>query len=229
MQKSLVREFSWEVQEFDDCVVYDYFTNVPRTRRNTRSRSRVPMSMRQFFEFLVTSEAFRTLVINNLLELPRRFGNQYKIRFPATSYDTMAFTAAGMAVKPTRFQNEIEDTDTFKEHLAKCVRGTGQGSKKQHLPAISFDSLSGNVIVSPCPEPNVLNNHAAHIGEFMKYGSVRAVHGFWRTVGETALERMAGSPSRKFTLNTDGHDVSWLHAKFTFDKKKHRKTPRSKI
>ena len=168
--------------------------------------NRPDMSMYDFFVSCKEKE-FRKHFIHELKTIPY---NEYYLRFPKMSYKNAHKVPFVLKIKkaPESLTRKCpNDTKSFEFH--ECT-----GDKK----SIGFLSKSGrSYIVVPCPH-NKYEKHydSGHIAQFMKHGNIEYVHDFWKQIGDVFFHYFKKHSNRAFKLQTHGHDVYWLHAKFVF-------------
>ena len=163
------------------------------------------LSMLDFFT-LCREQRFRTKFIRVLkqIEYP-----EYYLKFADTSFRTAHRTNFKLEVIRAKdlTRRTPNDTDTF--NFSQC-------SSTQK--AIGFLSKTGrSYLVVPCPDKKKREQYdSGHIAQFMRKAKSEYIHAFWNTIGDTFFDYFKSHPSKSFRLNTHGHDVYWLHARFTF-------------
>jgi len=164
------------------------------------------MTMKQLFEGLSFNKTIR-IVLTDLLS--KSVFDQYMVDFPVCTYNTLQQTPAFVRLTKTQFPQREEDLQTFEDHFRKCSTNTPT--------AIAFPSISGkSYIVSPCPVSVANTNFAKDIAEFVRRADRRLVDAFWKEAGNVVDKVFNKSPSLCFRMNTHGHDIAWLHLKFTY-------------
>ena len=164
------------------------------------------MSMYAFFVSCKQKESHKHY-IHELKTIPY---NEYYLRFPKMSYENAHEVPFVLKIKkaPESLTREgPNDTKTF--DFNEC---TG------HKKSIGFLSKSGrSYLVVPCPHKKYEKHYdSGHIAQFMKHGNMEYVHEFWKQIGDVFFCYFKKHSKRRFKLQTHGHDVYWLHAKFMF-------------
>jgi hypothetical protein len=130
------------------------------------------------------------------------------IEFPKVSYATLNKTPVTILLTKTAFQQTKEHPALFQNQLNKCT-DTAQ--------AIIFRSITKkSILVVPCNNKSTQKRYFARdIAEFVRYADTALVHAFWQQVGLVPDIYFADIPSSPFLMHTHGHDVPWLHFKFS--------------
>ena len=163
------------------------------------------ISMYDFFK-LCDKITFRTKLIKFLKEIALK---EYYIKFPVTSYKTAKKTPFYIDVKkaPSSLTRKGINNDTKTFDFKRCSPTT---------KSIGFLSKSKrSYLVVPCPHLKK-HNDSGHIAQFMKNANIKYIHSFWEEIGDTFFNYLKKNKDKSFQLLTHGHDVYWLHAKFTF-------------
>lgn len=163
------------------------------------------LSMLDFFK-LCKEKRFRS---NFVRALRRIKYPEYYLKFPVVSYNSANRTNFRVEVLRAKHLTPKgpNDTDTFP--FDDCTT---------RRKSVGFLSKTGrSYLVVPCPDKK---KHAqfdsGHIAQFMRKANIGYIHAFWNTIGDTFFDYFKKYPTKMFRLNTHGHDVYWLHARFTF-------------
>ena len=162
-------------------------------------------SMYDFFKSCGKS-SFRTKLIGLLRKITYE---HYYIKFPVTSYNTAKKTPFYIDVKeaPSMLTREGINNDTETFDFQRCSTTT---------KSIGFLSKTKrSYLVVPCPHSKT-HMDSGHIAQFMRYAKLKYIHSFWKEIGDTFFNYFKKYRNKSFQLLTHGHDVYWLHAKFTF-------------
>ena len=165
------------------------------------------MSMYDYF-VSCKKKKFRKRFIHELKKIPY---TEYYLRFPKVSYENAHEVPFVLKVKKapeSLTRRGPNDNRTFDFH--EC--------RNDDTKAIGFLSKSGrSYLVVPCPHENTEKHYdSGHIAQFMRHGSIEYIHDFWKKIGEVFFHYFKNHRKRRFKLQTHGHDVYWLHAKFVF-------------
>ena len=163
------------------------------------------ISMYDFFE-LCEDFSFRKKLIELLKKITYK---EYYIKFPATSYKNADKTSFYIDIKkaPSSLTRKGINNDTTTFDFKRCnstTKSIGFLSKSKH-----------SYLVIPCPHSKK-HTDSGHIAQFMKSASLIYIHSFWEEIGNTFFKYFKKKQNKSFQLLTHGHEIYWLHAKFTF-------------
>jgi hypothetical protein len=166
------------------------------------------LSMYKFFDYLLNNQKFREKLISLLKNVKY---TEYYVFFPITSFKTSKNTDFSIKIEkaPSSLTrpNQQNDKNTF--NFEQC--------KKPGTKAIAFLSKSKrSYLVVPCPSNSPHFNDRGHIAQFIKSANNDYIHGFLQILGRVFFDYFMKHRTTKFQLLTEGHEVYWLHAKFTF-------------
>lgn len=164
------------------------------------------MSLKIFFYLLDTSALFRRDIIKLFKNISF---NDYTVKWPITSYNLLHKTVTRVKFYKTTFKKRPEDRITFEKSFEPCSKT---------MRAVVYPSKSGeSILVSPCPCSKELCSSKT-ICDFSRRGKNKDVQLLFKTIGH-AVNVFKNNPKLLFILKFHGHEVAWVHAKFTFIKK----------
>ena len=163
------------------------------------------LTMFEFFK-LCKEQRFRTNLIRALRKIKYK---EYYLKFPIVSYNSANRTNFRIEVIQGKGLTHKGPNDRHTFNFNEC--------SADHK-SIGFLSKSGrSYLVVPCPDNTKKQQFdSGHIAQFMQKANSNNIHAFWNTIGNTFFDYFKKNPKRMFRLNTLGHDVYWLHARFTF-------------
>jgi hypothetical protein len=153
------------------------------------------LSFENVFEYWVKQEAFRDFFIDMLRQLP----------FSAIRWETPALikSSAGrpfecVVINSPGLESKA-DLQTFRSLFEQMSPGT----------VGVFPNLGGDALMV-LPSPLGEDSAYSHLLAFLRTTPREQLHDFWRTIGESAIERLGDKP---LWLNTAGGGVAWLHVR----------------
>lgn len=154
------------------------------------------VTLKEFYENLVTNEKFRDKIIEIFMESP--YENALW-EFPPYSATHANNRAEFILMETYSFGNA--DSSSFSEHFA----GKPDGE------IVVFNNLSGDTNLISVNSADTKNNIFCHIMAFMKRAPAKLKHNLLIRIGGE-MSKYTTSKSNVY-LSTHGHGVSWLHVR----------------